>query len=77
VLGSTDGLSSLATSMAIVAELLEGQIDGVASNEVCWGSHSTLVVAVSHFPELKIELEVLRSRRIVGLIEDKADAMWI
>jgi hypothetical protein len=36
-----------------------------------------LVAIVSHFPELKTELEVLRSRRNTDLTEDEADALWI
>jgi hypothetical protein len=77
VLDSTDGPSFLAASMATVAELLEGQIDVASANRVRWGSHSTLVAAVSHFLELKTELEVLGSGHSVDLIEDEADAMWI
>jgi hypothetical protein len=36
-----------------------------------------LVAAVSHFPELRAELEVLRSRHSVDLTEDEVDALWI
>jgi hypothetical protein len=36
-----------------------------------------LVAAVSHFPELKTELEVLESRHSVDLTEDEAGALWI
>jgi hypothetical protein len=36
-----------------------------------------LVAAVSHFPKLKTELEVLGSGRSADLIEDEADALWI
>jgi hypothetical protein len=75
VLGSTDGLSSLAASMSMAAGLLEGWIDATAANGVCWGSHSAFVAAVSHFPELKTELEVLGSRHIIDLTEDEADAL--
>jgi hypothetical protein len=59
VLGSDDGSSSLAASMSMIVELLEGWIDATAANGVRWGSHSALVATVSHFPELKTELEVL------------------
>jgi hypothetical protein len=31
---------------------------------------------VSHFPELKTDLEVLRSGRSIDLTEDEADALW-
>jgi hypothetical protein len=77
VLGSIDGTSSLTTSMSTAAELLEGQIDATTANRVCWESRSMLVAAVSHFPKLKTELEVLGSGRSADLIEDEADALWI
>jgi hypothetical protein len=46
------------------------------ANGVCWGSHSTLVAAMSHFLELKTDLEVLGSGRSVDLTEDEAYALW-
>jgi hypothetical protein len=75
VLDNADGPSSLTASMSTVAELLEGQIDAVFANRVRWGPCSTLVAVVSHFLELKIELEVLGSGRSVDLIEDEAYAI--
>jgi hypothetical protein len=75
MLGSADSLSSLEASMSTVAELLEGQIDVAAANRVHWGSCSALVIAVSHFPELKAELEVLGSGHSADLTEDEADAL--
>jgi hypothetical protein len=77
VLGSTDGPSSLATSMSVAAELLKGRIDAAAANGVHWGSSSTLVAAMSHFLELKTKLEVLWSGHNADLTEDKEDALWI
>jgi hypothetical protein len=56
--------------MSMAAELLKDRINIAAANGVRWGSHSALVVMVSHFPEL----EVLGSGRNVDLTEDKADA---
>jgi hypothetical protein len=35
-----------------------------------------LVVVLSHFSELKSELELLRSERNADLIEDRANALW-
>jgi hypothetical protein len=35
-----------------------------------------LVTTLSHFLELKSELELLGPRRNVDLIEDQADALW-
>jgi hypothetical protein len=63
MLGSADELCSLAASMSATAKLLEGWIDAVATNEVPWGSHLVLVAVMSHFLELKTELEVLGSGR--------------
>jgi hypothetical protein len=40
------------------------------------GSRSTLVAVVSHFLELKFEVELLVSRRNAELTEDEADALW-
>jgi hypothetical protein len=48
----------------------------MGTNGVCWGSHSALVVAVSHFPDLDADLEVLGSGHSAGLIEDEVDALW-
>jgi hypothetical protein len=56
VLGDIDGSSSLATSMSMVVEWLEGRIDAVDANGVHWGSCSALVADVSHFPELDADL---------------------
>jgi hypothetical protein len=77
VLGGADGPYSLAAYMSTAAELLKGRLDTVAANRVHWGSHSALVAAVSHFPEQKIEQEVLRSECSVNLTEDKVDALLI
>jgi hypothetical protein len=77
VLGDADGLSSLAASMCTAMELLEGRIDVAAANGVHWGSHSTLITVVLHFPELKTELEVLGSRCSTDMTEDEVDALWI
>jgi hypothetical protein len=77
VLGSDDGPSSLAATMSMAAGLLEARIDAVATNGIHWGSHSTLLVTVSHFPKLKAELEVLGSGRSADLIADEANALWI
>jgi hypothetical protein len=35
-----------------------------------------LVATLSHFPELKSELELLRSGHNADLVEDQADALW-
>jgi hypothetical protein len=75
VLGSINGPSALVMSMFTAVELLESQIKAGAANRVCWGACSILVAVVLHFPELDADLEVLGSRRNVGLMEDEADAL--
>jgi hypothetical protein len=57
------------------AELLEGQIDAAAANEVHWGSCFALVATISHFLELMTKLEVLGSGCSADCTEDKADAL--
>jgi hypothetical protein len=76
VLDNDNGTSSLAASMSTAVELLEGWIDAVAVNGVRWGSHSALVATVSHFPELRSEMELLRSGRNADLTDVEADALW-
>jgi hypothetical protein len=75
VLGDAEGSSTHATSWSTVAELLEGWIDTATADRVYWGSHSALVVTISHFPELDADLEVIGSGRSVGLIGDEVDAL--
>jgi hypothetical protein len=70
MLHSIDGPSSLVASLSMVAELLEDQINVPAANEACWETRSALVAALSHFPKLKSELELLRSERNVDLTKD-------
>jgi hypothetical protein len=62
--------------MSTVVELLEDCIDPAAANGVHCGSRFALVATVSHFPELKTDLEVLRFGRNVDLTKDEADALW-
>jgi hypothetical protein len=77
VLDNVDRPSSLAASMSMVVELLEGWIDAEAANGVRWGFSAALVASVSHFLELKSKLELLGSGRNVDLTEDEANALWI
>jgi ABC-type amino acid transport substrate-binding protein len=53
----------------MVVELLEGRIDAAAANR------SVLVASLSHFPELKYEMELLGSGRNADLTKDQADAL--
>jgi hypothetical protein len=76
VLGGNDGLSSLAASVSTAAEVLDGRIDATTANMVRWGTHSALVATVSHFLELKTEVEVFGSGCNADLSEDEVDAFW-
>jgi hypothetical protein len=75
-LGNVDGLSSLATSMSVVADWLMGRIGAATANVVCWGSCSAFFATMSHFLELDADLEVLGSRHNAGLMEVEVDALW-
>jgi hypothetical protein len=75
VLANVDGPSSLVASLSMMAELLKGRIDIMAANGVRWGTRSALVAAMSHFSELKSELELLGSRQNEDLTHDQADAL--
>jgi hypothetical protein len=74
VLDNADGSSSLAASLSMAVELLEDWVDAMATNGVRWGTQSALVAALSHFPELDTELELLGSRRNGDLTKDQVDA---
>jgi hypothetical protein len=62
VLDNADGPSSLMASLSTAVELFEGRINAAVANGVRWGTWSVLVAALSHFPELKSELELFRTR---------------
>jgi hypothetical protein len=68
--------SSLVASLSTVVELLWGRINTATANGVRWGTRSVLVAALSHFSELKSELELLRSRHNANQTDDQADALW-
>ena len=59
----------------MVVESFESWVDIAASNGVRWGTRSTLVAPLSHFPELEAELELLGSMRNAALTEDQVDAL--
>jgi hypothetical protein len=77
VLDMADGPSSLAVSLSIAAELLEGHVDAAAANGVRCGTQSALVATLLHFSELETELELLGSGRNAVLMEDQVDSLWI
>jgi hypothetical protein len=59
----------------MAAEEVEKWVNAVATNGVRWGTQSTLVAALSHFPELEPELELLGSGRDADLSDSQADAL--
>jgi hypothetical protein len=69
VLDNADEPSSLAASLSVAVELLEGWVDFMAANGVRWGTRSALVAALSHFSKLDTELELLESGRNTDLTE--------
>jgi hypothetical protein len=75
VLGNVNETSSLAASLSTVVELLKGRINTVAANGVHWGTWSALVAALSDFPELEIEMELLESGCNANLTDDQTDAL--
>jgi hypothetical protein len=76
VLNNIGKSSSLAASLSVVVELLEGQINTTTATGVRWGTQTTLVAALSHFLELEAEVELLRSGCNVDLTDDQADVLW-
>jgi hypothetical protein len=76
VLGRPDWTSSLVASLSSMVEKIEDSMDTAAANGVCWGTRSMLVATLSHFPELGTEMELLRCRHNVDLMEDLVDALW-
>jgi hypothetical protein len=70
VLDNVYGVSSLVASLSTVVELLEGRIGTVAANGVHWWTWYALVAALSHFSELKSELEMPEFRCNADLTED-------
>jgi hypothetical protein len=59
-----------------IAELIMDRINADAANGVRWGTWTTLVAALSHFPKLGTEMELLGSGRKVNLMENQVDALW-
>jgi hypothetical protein len=75
VLDNADEPSSLAASLSMVVELLEGRVDTVATNGIRWGTWPALVVTLLHFPKIELELELLRFEHNTDLKKDLADAL--
>jgi hypothetical protein len=76
ILGDASGSSSLAMSLVMVAEEVEKRVNVATTNGVWWGTQSTLVAALSHFPKLEPELELLGSEQDADLSDGQTDALW-
>ena len=76
VLGASQGPSSLPAALESVADAVENRLDAAATNGVRWGTRSSLVVTLSHFPELEAELELLGSGRDAETSEAELDRLW-
>jgi hypothetical protein len=60
----------------MAAEEVEKRINAAATNGVWWGTRSVLVTALSHFPKLESELEMLGSRQDTNLSDNEVGALW-
>jgi hypothetical protein len=76
VLGDINELSSLVESQAEATEEAENWINTATVNGVRWGTQSTLVAVLSHFPKLEPKLELLGSGWDADLTDNWADALW-
>jgi hypothetical protein len=47
-----------------------------AANGVWWATQSALVVVLSHFSEVELELVLLGSGRDADLSDDRVDTLW-
>jgi hypothetical protein len=61
VLKGSDEASSLAVSLSLATDLIEGHVNATATSGVHWGAQLALTTALSHLPELEPELELLGS----------------
>jgi hypothetical protein len=74
VLKGSDKTSSLAVSLSLAVDLIEGHINDVAANKV--GGGLVWIATLSHFPELLTELELLGFRHNVDPTKGQLDALW-
>jgi hypothetical protein len=75
ILGDTNGSSSLVASLSMMAYEVEKWVNAMAANGVRWGTRSALVTALSYFPELEPELELLRFGQDIDLSGSQADVL--
>jgi hypothetical protein len=76
VLKGSNEVSSLVASLSSATDLNKGRVDAAAANGVHWGARLVLHAALSHFPELEPELELLGSGYNADKMEGQLDAFW-
>jgi hypothetical protein len=59
VLKGSNETSSLAASLSLTEDLIEGHVDFVAANGVHWGARLALITTLSHCPELSLSWSYL------------------
>ena len=76
VLGASQGPSSFPAALDSVVDAVEDRLDAAASSGVRWGPRSSLVVALSHFPEPEAELGLLGSGWDAETSEAELERLW-
>jgi hypothetical protein len=61
--------------LSSAVEQIEDRVNTATANGVRWGTRSRLAAALSHFPKMEVELELIGSRHNVDLAEDQVDAL--
>jgi hypothetical protein len=69
-------MSSLLVSVSSIMELIEDSVDAMVAARVHWGTRLALAVAMSHFPELEVELDLFGSGHKADPMEDQVEALW-
>jgi hypothetical protein len=71
VLEGSNKISSLAASLSSAVDLIEGRVDAVVTNGVHWGAWLALTTALSHFPKLEHEFDLLAFKYNADLTEGR------
>jgi hypothetical protein len=64
-------------ALSSIIEQIEGRVDAVAANGVHCRAWLALIAVLSHFPELELELELLRFGYNADLMKDEMEDLWI
>jgi hypothetical protein len=76
VLERSSEAPSLVVVVSSTTDLIEGCIDGVATNGVHCGAWLALTAVLSHFPDLELEFKLLGSRYNANPTKDEMDVFW-